>query len=46
MFGRAGTALVTGIGYLVVLRSYTSFEVTVEGRAEAEPGDAPPRPFA
>ena len=30
VFGRAGTALVTGIGYLMVLRSYTSFEVTVE----------------
>ena len=30
VFGRAGSALVTGIGYLMVLRSYTSFEVTVE----------------
>lgn len=30
VFGRAGTALVTGIGYLVVMRSYTSFEITIE----------------
>ena len=30
VFGRAGSALVTGIGYLMVLRSYTSFEITVE----------------
>ena len=30
VFGRAGTALVTGIGYLMVLRSYTRFEVTIE----------------
>ena len=29
VFGRAGTALVTGIGYLMVLRSYTSLEITV-----------------
>ena len=28
LFGRAGTALVTGLSYLMVLRSYTSFEVT------------------
>ena len=28
VFGRAGTALVTGIGYLMVLRSYTSLEIT------------------
>ena len=28
VFGRAGSALVTGIGFLMVLRSYTSFEVT------------------
>ena len=28
LFGRAGTALVTGLSYLVVLRSYTSFEVS------------------
>ena len=30
VFGRAGSALVTGIGYLMVLRSYTSFEISVE----------------
>ena len=30
VFGRAGSALVTGIGYLMVLRSYTSFEITAE----------------
>ena len=30
VFGRAGTALVTGVGYLMVLRSYTNFEITVE----------------
>ena len=28
VFGRAGSALVTGVGYLVVLRSYTNFEIT------------------
>ena len=28
LFGRAGTALVTALSYLMVLRSYTSFEVT------------------
>lgn len=28
VFGRAGTALVTGIGYLMVLRSYTSLEIS------------------
>ena len=30
LFGRAGTALVMGISYLMVLRSYTSFGVTAE----------------
>ena len=30
LFGRAGTALVTGMSYLLVLRSYTSFDVTGE----------------
>jgi len=30
LFGRAGTALVTGMSYLMVLRSYTSFGVTGE----------------
>ena len=30
LFGRAGTALVTSLSYLMVLRSYTSFEVTGE----------------
>lgn len=28
LFGRAGTGLVTGLSYLMVLRSYTSFEVS------------------
>ena len=28
LFGRAGTGLVTGLSYLLVLRSYTSFEVS------------------
>lgn len=30
LFGRAGTALVMGLSYLMVLRSYTSFGVTAE----------------
>ena len=30
LFGRAGTALVMGLSYLTVLRSYTSFGVTAE----------------
>ena len=30
LFGRAGTALVMSLSYLMVLRSYTSFEVTAE----------------